>query len=59
MSNNWMTPKSEKLLAWGALIQEQAKEIRALCPHFNEEQVTEVLRATPQIAALGVKFERN
>jgi hypothetical protein len=59
MSTNWRTPKSEKLLALEALMREQTEEIRALRPHLSDEEVTEVLLATPQIAALCDEVQKE
>jgi hypothetical protein len=52
MSNNWQTPKSEKLLALEALMEERDKEIRALHPHLSDAEAVKMLEATPWIVAL-------
>jgi hypothetical protein len=52
MSNNWRTPKSEKMQMLERLMQRQLAEICALHPHLRDDELTDALLADPQVAAL-------
>jgi hypothetical protein len=51
MSNNWMTPNSEKLLQWEALLRQRAEKLRAEQPNLDDAALASMMEVDPTIAA--------